>query len=459
MAPATKRRRHRRRLQAATPLLGTAAASTLFAVALLFSGQNATLTGTLAGQIVMEGFLDIRLRPWLRRLITRLLAIVPAIIVIVLYGERGTGPLIVLSQVVLSLQLPFAIFPLVQFTSDPRFMGPFTNKLWINALAWPVVIVIAGLNVYLLYQTAIAFFRGINMYHRILVAIEHSKADAAILEHIEKLARLTGASLLLVHVADGFAARHFDELNLRESEEMKDDRAYLTERCEDLRRAGLTVDMRAGHGRPGHRTHSDRRGRERRSHRDVDARPSISQRRDSRHHGRQSPVLLRGRFVHQSRWCPVLLTARRLTTTMDYDRHADPRIRAHPHRSGRRHARHLAAVSVPRGRPDAERRDQPARARRDPAAHRRQGPAGVDRYRHVVRSLELAGARATRWVAAARQARPLFSGQESHPADARRIAGRRRHRRLVGAERRRVRRAGTLGGTRYSRRGAADDRA
>ena len=142
------------------PLLGTAAASTLFAIALLFSGQNATLTGTLAGQIVMEGFLDIRLRPWLRRLITRLLAIVPAIIVIVLYGDKGAGPLIVLSQVVLSLQLPFAIFPLIRFTSDPRMMGPFTSKWWIKALAWPVVVIIAALNVYLLYQTGVVFFRG-----------------------------------------------------------------------------------------------------------------------------------------------------------------------------------------------------------------------------------------------------------------------------------------------------------
>lgn len=141
-----------------SPLLGFTAASTLFAVALLFSGQNATLTGTLAGQIVMEGFLNIRLRPWLRRLITRLIAIVPAVIVIAMYGEQGSGPLIVLSQVILSLQLPFAIFPLVQFTSSPRMMGPFTNKLWIKALAWPVCIIIAALNVYLLYQTAVEFF-------------------------------------------------------------------------------------------------------------------------------------------------------------------------------------------------------------------------------------------------------------------------------------------------------------
>jgi manganese transport protein len=142
------------------PLLGATMASTLFAVALLFSGQNATLTGTLAGQIVMEGFLNIRLRPWLRRLITRLIAIVPAVIVIAISGEEGSGPLLVLSQVILSLQLPFAIFPLVQFTSSRRMMGPFAIKARLKAIAWPVCLIIAGLNVYLLYQTAVEFFRG-----------------------------------------------------------------------------------------------------------------------------------------------------------------------------------------------------------------------------------------------------------------------------------------------------------
>ena len=140
------------------PLLGATVASTLFAVALLFSGQNATLTGTLAGQIVMEGFLNIRLRPWLRRLITRLIAIVPAVVVIAIKGEEGSGPLLVLSQVVLSLQLPFAIFPLVQFTSSEKLMGPFAISVWLKALAWPVCIIIAGLNVYLLYQTFVQFF-------------------------------------------------------------------------------------------------------------------------------------------------------------------------------------------------------------------------------------------------------------------------------------------------------------
>ena len=135
------------------PLLGTQLASTLFAVALLFSGQNATLTGTLAGQIVMEGFLNIRLRPWLRRLITRLIAIVPALTTVILYGERGTGALLIFSQVVLSLQLPFAVFPLVLFVGDRRKMGALVAPRWMMWLAWPVAVIIAALNVWLLYQT------------------------------------------------------------------------------------------------------------------------------------------------------------------------------------------------------------------------------------------------------------------------------------------------------------------
>src|SRR5690348_5931861 len=138
--------------QLLSPLMGTKAASVLFAVALLCSGQNATLTGTLAGQIVMEGFINVRLRPWLRRLITRLIAIVPAIIVVVLYGERGSGQLIILSQVILSLQLPFAVFPLVMFTSDREKMGPFVNPRWVTALAWLVAVIIAVLNGWLLVQ-------------------------------------------------------------------------------------------------------------------------------------------------------------------------------------------------------------------------------------------------------------------------------------------------------------------
>jgi len=136
-----------------SPLLGSSVASAVFALALLSSGQNATLTGTLAGQIVMEGFMNIRLRPWLRRLITRLVAIVPAIIVTMLYGERGTGALLILSQVVLSLQLPFAVIPLVIFTSDRRMMGPFVSPAWMRSLAWLVASIIVVLNAWLLVQT------------------------------------------------------------------------------------------------------------------------------------------------------------------------------------------------------------------------------------------------------------------------------------------------------------------
>src|SRR6185436_19065308 len=133
-----------------SPTLGYAAASVLFAVALLASGQNSTLTGTLAGQIVMEGFLNIRLRPWLRRLITRLIAIVPAIICLAMFGDGATDKLLVLSQVILSMQLPFAVVPLVLFTSERAKMGEFANKPWINWLAWTTASIIIVLNVKLL---------------------------------------------------------------------------------------------------------------------------------------------------------------------------------------------------------------------------------------------------------------------------------------------------------------------
>ena len=139
--------------QLLSPLLGVGAASTVFALALLASGQNSTLTGTLAGQIVMEGFLNIRLRPWLRRLITRAIAIVPAAITAILYGESGTARLLLLSQVILSLQLSFAVFPLVMFTSDRVKMGEFVNPAWLKVLAYIVATVIAALNAWLLVQT------------------------------------------------------------------------------------------------------------------------------------------------------------------------------------------------------------------------------------------------------------------------------------------------------------------
>ena len=130
-----------------SPTLGVGVASVLFAVALLASGQNSTLTGTLAGQIVMEGFLNLRLRPWLRRLITRGIAIVPAVIVTAMYGESGTAKLLIISQVVLSLQLAFAVIPLILFTGDRRKMGEFVNPAWIKILAWLTAGIIVLLNV------------------------------------------------------------------------------------------------------------------------------------------------------------------------------------------------------------------------------------------------------------------------------------------------------------------------
>src|SRR6266508_4005334 len=135
-----------------TPLLGVTGASAVFAFALLASGQNSTLTGTLAGQIVMEGFLNIRIRPWLRRLITRLIAIVPAALTAIFFGEHGTAQLLILSQVILSLQLSFAVFPLVMFTSDRLKMGEFVNPTWLKVLAYVVAVAIASFNAWLLVR-------------------------------------------------------------------------------------------------------------------------------------------------------------------------------------------------------------------------------------------------------------------------------------------------------------------
>jgi manganese transport protein len=139
-----------------SPLVGAGFASTLFAVALLASGQNSSITGTLAGQIVMEGFIHLKVSPWLRRLITRGLAIIPTIFVVALNGEKGTEKLLILSQVILSMQLSFAVIPLVIFTGDRTKMGEFVNPQWMKMLAWITAVVIAGLNGWLLVQT----FRG-----------------------------------------------------------------------------------------------------------------------------------------------------------------------------------------------------------------------------------------------------------------------------------------------------------
>ncbi|PSB59639.1 Nramp family divalent metal transporter [Chamaesiphon polymorphus] len=136
-----------------SPMLGVAPASAIFAIALLASGQNSTLTATMAGQIVMEGFLHIRMKPWLRRLLTRLVAIVPALLTIIWFGEGSTTSMLILSQVILSLQLSFAVIPLIMFTSDRQLMGEFVNPTWLKVLACTVATIIVGLNGWLLIQT------------------------------------------------------------------------------------------------------------------------------------------------------------------------------------------------------------------------------------------------------------------------------------------------------------------
>jgi manganese transport protein len=141
-----------------TPILGVTGASTLFAIALLAAGQNSTLTGTMAGQIVMEGFLRLTMKPWLRRLVTRSIAIIPTIVVVWLMGERGMNQLLLASQVILSMQLSFAVIPLVQFTSDPQKMGTFVNSKLLKITAWSVAIIIAGLNGWLLILTIKSWF-------------------------------------------------------------------------------------------------------------------------------------------------------------------------------------------------------------------------------------------------------------------------------------------------------------
>lgn len=270
--------------QLLAPLLGTALASTLFGVALLCSGQSSTLTGTMAGQIVMEGFLNLRVRPWLRRLITRLLAVIPAVITIAAAGDEGTYQLLLLSQVILSLQLPFAVIPLIRFTSDPARMGALANPGWVkvlswlaaglivalnlrlagttlaewaggsgwrNSLGWELFPVLAGLLVLLCWvafepwlpsrwrkeraeaQPAVPLVAPVPaaetlsrpVYRHILVPLDHSEADRAALSHATALARSYGARLTFLHIEEGVTSALFGELS--STSEVEAGRHYL----------------------------------------------------------------------------------------------------------------------------------------------------------------------------------------------------------------------------------------
>jgi manganese transport protein len=284
------------------PLLGSAAASAAFAVALLAAGQSSTLTGTMAGQIVMEGFLNFRVRPWLRRLITRLIAIIPAAITIYVAGEQGTYQLLILSQVILSMQLPFAVVPLIQFTSDRQRMGTFANAAWVKALAWVVAGIIILLNVWLvmtsvsewvtaageyqwlLWATVVPICAGLFLlllwisaqplvsawraragaagllvpaspesftvptYRRILVTLDHTALDRQAIAHAAAIARTDGAAVHLFHVEEGVTSQVYGALS--QTAEIEAGREYLDRIAQSLAAAGFEVTSKVCHGDP-----------------------------------------------------------------------------------------------------------------------------------------------------------------------------------------------------------------
>lgn len=276
------------------PLLGTTLASAAFALALLCAGQSSTITGTMAGQIVMEGFLNFRMRPWLRRLITRLVAVTPAVLTIHYAGEAATYQLLIFSQVVLSLQLPFAVLPLIQFTSDRERMGELVNPRWVKVLAWGVAGVIVSLNGWLVVREldalslerpwvgwlgwplalglagllgSILFQRrkvetgptptvppeeapalpAPPVYRRILVTLDHSGADAGAVGHAVTLARAHGARLVLLHVEEGVTSQVYGAE--ASTAEVEAGAAYFTDWLRRVRAQQVEAELVVVHGR------------------------------------------------------------------------------------------------------------------------------------------------------------------------------------------------------------------
>jgi manganese transport protein len=280
------------------PLLGTGAAGVIFAVALLCSGQSSTLTGTLAGQVVMEGFLNFRMQPWLRRLITRAIAIIPAAITIYLAGDKSTLGLLLLSQAIISMQLPFAIVPLIRLTNDRGRMGSFANAAWVRALSWltaAVVIVLNGLLAVqsindglanagawkpLIWALAIPVSAGLLLllawmifqpiperaaltaaglvrepaqaetaappaYARILVPLDHTSLDRLAVRHAAGMAKLHGATLYLLHVEEDVTSRVYGQESSTAEVEAGDH--YLAGIADSLRQQGVTVDTAIFH--------------------------------------------------------------------------------------------------------------------------------------------------------------------------------------------------------------------
>jgi len=276
------------------PLLGASMAGVLFAVALLCSGQSSTLTGTMAGQVVMEGFLNIRMRPWLRRLITRSLAVVPAALTIYFAGDRATLGLLLLSQAVLSMQLPFAIVPLIHFTSDRTRMGSFANAAWVQWLSWITAMVVIGLNTWLAYDSIEGWLAGAGpwrgivgaaaisaaavlaalllwvtfepilsgrkrgrsalefpeaagaaaavapIYHTILVPLDHTTLDQLAVSHAAAMAKLHGAKLYLLHVEEGVTSQIYGGDS--STAEVKAGQAYLDCIAQSLHDQGIAVE-------------------------------------------------------------------------------------------------------------------------------------------------------------------------------------------------------------------------
>jgi manganese transport protein len=282
-----------------TPLLGTVMAAKLFGIALFASGQSSTLTGTLAGQIIMEGFLNIRIRPWLRRLVTRSLAIIPAFVVIWVAGSEGTFRLLLLSQVILSLQLPFAIMPLIQFTNDPQRMGPFASGMKLRIGGWMTAAIVLGLNLWLAFQVVAEWAQAagswapliwtasfalcgallglllwITMqpyrrvaatpatlgleerslrepiaaptYRKILVPLDHSNLDRIALGHAAALASRTHGTIYLLHVEEGVTSQIYGSES--STAEVEAGREYLDSLVESLGEMKIQVETAIRHG-------------------------------------------------------------------------------------------------------------------------------------------------------------------------------------------------------------------
>ncbi|HTR35562.1 MAG TPA: Nramp family divalent metal transporter [Bryobacteraceae bacterium] len=288
--------------QLLSPLMGTTLASLLFGVALLCSGQSSTLTGTMAGQIVMEGFLNIRMRPWLRRLMTRTLAIIPAAFTVYVAGEHGTYNLLILSQVILSMQLPFAVIPLIHFTNNSQRMGELANRAWVKVLAWAAAALILALNIWLVALSLHDWLQGAGpwkgwielgvsvvlallvlllawvsfepvlshwlhrfgrapielpqsvatdlpspIYRKILVPLDHSSRDREAIAHAAAMAKQHNAKLFLLHVEEGVTSQVFGPL--ADTAEVEAGDLYLRQIVQALERQQIPVEMIVRHAR------------------------------------------------------------------------------------------------------------------------------------------------------------------------------------------------------------------